>query len=432
MSIFGAIHNFVNPAYAREDTATDSTTSTTDAATVRSTGLSWEDILGTLGTAAESVSTAYRCINVLSDAVGNLPLRYLRLKDDIFVDDERSPFHYLLKVQPDFYRSAFDFKKQIVQHLICKGNAYIVPVRDMATGDIWRLALVNPGCVTHNTLTDEYSVYDSVAGVAGTFREDEIIHIKNYPDVVNGKTGISTLAHARLTLNISGVAAKETLNRFKNGGNVRGIISGASGVKGFGKPQTEQLQAVADDIDARFTGGQKIVSVPGAAEYTPVTLSSTDMQFLESNKFNVREVCRFFGVHPSFVFDDTSNNYKSAEMANVAFLSNTLNPLLVKIEEEFMRKLVPQTLCCKRKFEFDRRGLYAADLDSRVKYQTQTIQAGIYTINDWRRAENQPLVPNGDETLVSANLKSLKELVNPAKPEPTPEPTPEPNEPNNE
>ena len=37
---------------------------------------------------------------------------------------------------------------------------------------------------------------------------------------------------------------------------------------------------------------------------------------------------RFFGVPPSFVFDDTSNNYKSAEMANVAFLSNTLEPLV--------------------------------------------------------------------------------------------------------
>lgn len=54
------------------------------------------------------------------------------------------------------------------------------------------------------------------------------------------------------------------------------------------------------------------------------------MQFLESRKFTVRELCRFFGVHPSFVFDDTSNNYKSAEMANVAFLSNTLNPYSVR------------------------------------------------------------------------------------------------------
>lgn len=134
------------------------------------------------------------------------------------------------------------------------------------------------------------------------------------------------------------------------------------------------------------------------------------MQFLESRKFTVRELCRFFGVHPSFVFDDTSNNYKSAEMANVAFLSNTLNPLLRKIESELHRKLIEPSLCCERRFEFDRRSLYACDLASRVQYQTQTIAAGIYTVNDWRRAENMPPVEGGDLPLVSANLKGLSEM----------------------
>ena len=145
------------------------------------------------------------------------------------------------------------------------------------------------------------------------------------------------------------------------------------------------------------------------------------MQFLESRKFTVRDICRFFGVHPSFVFDDTSNNYKSAEMANVAFLSNTLNPLLRNIENEMLRKLIAPTLCCKRKFEFDRRGLYASDLDSKVKYQAATIAAGIYTVNDWRKMENRPPIEGGDKVLVSANLRDIanETAVNNA-PEPEP------------
>lgn len=133
------------------------------------------------------------------------------------------------------------------------------------------------------------------------------------------------------------------------------------------------------------------------------------MQFLESRKFTVRDICRFFGVHPSFVFDDTSNNYKSAEMANVAFLSNTLNPLLRNIENEFLRKLIAPSLCCKRKFEFDRRALYSSDLDSKVKYQTATIAAGIYTVNDWRQIENRPPIKGGDKILVSANLRDIND-----------------------
>ena len=157
------------------------------------------------------------------------------------------------------------------------------------------------------------------------------------------------------------------------------------------------------------------------------------MQFLETRKFSVREICRFFGVHPSFVFDDTSNNYKSAEMANVAFLTNTLNPLLRKIEVELHRKLVAPSLCCKRKFQFDRRGLYACDLDSRVKYQAQTIAAGLYTVNEWRQEENKPAVEGGDTVMVSANLKSIEEQTTQPEPQAPAEPEPDINqEPGNE
>jgi HK97 family phage portal protein len=141
------------------------------------------------------------------------------------------------------------------------------------------------------------------------------------------------------------------------------------------------------------------------------------MQFLESRKFTVREICRFFGVHPSFVFDDTSNNYKSAEMANVAFLNNTLNPILRKIEAELLRKLVAPTLATKRKFEFNRQSLYACDLESRGKYWKQVIETGLYTVNELRREENKPDVEGGDTVLVSANLKSITNLA--AEGEPT-------------
>ena len=131
------------------------------------------------------------------------------------------------------------------------------------------------------------------------------------------------------------------------------------------------------------------------------------MQFLESRKFTVREICRFFGVHPSYVFDDTSTNYKSAEMSNVAFLSSTLNPILKRIEAEFTRKLIPRSLCCKRKFLFDRKGIYSLDLTTLANYQAKTIQNGIYTVNDWRRIENQPEVEGGDTVYMSTNLAPL-------------------------
>lgn len=168
--------------------------------------------------------------------------------------------------------------------------------------------------------------------------------------------------------------------------------------------------------------------MPGQVQFTQMSMSSVDMQFLESRKFTVREICRFFGVHPSFVFDDTSNNYKSAEMANVAFLNNTLNPILRKIEAELLRKLVAPTLATKRKFEFNRQSLYACDLESRGKYWKQVIETGLYTVNELRREENKPDVEGGDTVLVSANLKSITNLAAEGEPTQTTEPDKNPDD----
>lgn len=383
--------------------------------TPRTGGIS---LLPANGTAL-SVATVYRCVNLLADSVANLPMQYMRLKGDIFAEDRGSRLHYLLNVQPCSYMSAVDFWRQVVQYLLLNGNAYIVPFYDV-TMDVGRLALVDPTTVSHNTINDTYYICDVNAAVVGTYTEDEVIHIKNYTR--DGKHGISTLAFARTTMDIALTGDQETLNRFAQGGNVRGIVSNDTSVRGFGEYQDKQLEKTANDLDERFRGGERIVSLPGQVQFSPISLNSTDMQFLESRKFTVRDICRFFGVHPSFVFDDTSNNYKSVEMANVAFLSNTLNPILRKIEVELHRKLVTPTLCCKRKFQFDRRGLYACDLDSRTKYQAQTIAAGLYTVNEWRKEENKPAVEGGDTVLVSANLRGIQEASKPQPAAPEKEP----------
>ena len=402
---------------------TDDNTATQETASPARTGA--VSLLTSAG-AELQIATVYRCVNLLADSVANLPIQYMRLKGDNFVEDRASRLHYVLNVQPCSYMSAVDFWRQVVQYLLLNGNAYIVPVYDFVAMDIAELKLVSPTAVSHDTYNNKYTITDVKAGVSMTLDESEIIHIKNYTK--DGKNGLSTLSFARTTLDITSTGDKETLNRFANGGNVRGIVSNDTSVRGFGEYQDKELEKTATDLDGRFRNGERIVSLPGQVQFSPISLSSTDMQFLETRKFSVREICRFFGVHPSFVFDDTSNNYKSAEMANVAFLSNTLNPILRKIENELHRKLVAPTLCCKRKFQFDRRGLYACDLESRIKYQAQTIAAGIYTVNEWRREENKPPIEGGDTVLVSANLKGITEAGKPA--QPAQEPNNEPKEPN--
>lgn len=355
------------------------------------------------------IATAYRCVNLLADSVANLPLQYMVLRGGLFEEDRGSRLHYLLNVQPCDYMSSVDFWRLAVQNILLNGNAYIVPVYDYSSIEVSRLAIVDPTCVAHDTVNDTYTIHDVNASISGTFSEAEVIHLKNFTR--DGKRGLSVIGFARTALDITATGDAETLTRFANGGTVRGLVSNDTSVRGFGEYQDAELNKTAQDLDTRFRNGERIVSLPGQVQFNPISLTSTDMQFLETRKFSVREICRFFGVHPSLVFDDTSGNYKSAEMASTAFLFNTLNPILRRIEVELHRKLVPPRLCCKRKFLFDRRGLYACDLDSKVRYQASTIAAGLYTVNEWRKEENKPPVEGGDTVLVSANLRSVNEAT---------------------
>lgn len=360
------------------------------------------------GQTAMSIATVFRCVKLLSESVANLPLQYVKRKDGVFTDADNLRLDYLLNVQPDYAVNAFDFWRQVVQELLLDGNAYIVPVYNIASMELDRLALCGRGTVTHDTLNDRYDVYDVENGIYGSYTEDEIIHIKGLT-LRNSKKGVSVLTYARLTMGIAATGDQETQNRFANGGNVRGIVSNDTSVRGFGEYQDRQLEKTAENLDSRFQGGERIVSLPGQVDFKQISLSSTDMQFLESRKFTVIEICRFFSVPPTFVYADTSNNYKTVEQADVDFLSHTLNPLLRNIEIELRRKLIAPELCHKYKFKFDRRELFACDLNGMMNYGTKLLQLGT-TVNEVRRMNNLTPVEGGDMVLVSANLRGINEI----------------------
>ena len=353
---------------------------------------------------AEAVATAYRCIDVICNRVANMRLNYeRRTPSGRFAEDDKSPFHYLLHVEPMPRANIVNFWYFLVKQMLCEGNAYVFP--RVIMGEVTDLVLCTPHLVSYDDVNDTYTINDSYNGVSGTFAASEVLHF--YLHTCDGRRGESVLRHARRTVRIAAAGDSETESRFINGGSVRGLVSNDKSTVGFGEYQDEELEKAAVNIDDRFRGGERIVSLPGQVDFKQISLSSTDMQFLESRKFTVREICRFFGVHPSFVFDDGSENYKSAEMADAAFLSTTLAPILARIEAEFNRKLIARADCCRRRFKFDTRGIYALDLAGKAAYYKQMLEIGAYTVNDIRGLENMPLIEGGDAPLCSANLMTV-------------------------
>lgn len=353
-----------------------------------------------------SVAAAYRCVKLMSDTVASLPIHKKELRNGVMVA-VHDHLDYLLSVQPNPWTSSFDFWGGVTTQLLMQGNAYIFPVYEKESLKLRHLVLASPGTVAHDVTTDTYTVMDMNQNLSGTYAEEDVIHIKHLS--LDGKRGIGVITYAMRTLGIATAGDREALNKFENGGTVKGILSVKDGGSSFLQDNDEEAYKVAQLLN-RQKNEHDIVALPGEYEFKQYSMTPAEQQFLESRKFTVLEVCRFFGVHPSFVYADTSSNYKSAEMANVAFLSNTLNPILKKIENELIRKFTGEQLSRYISFEFDRTGIYACDLESRVNYMTKLIGLG-RTVNELRLMDNLPPVEDGDTPMVSANLRPLGDLT---------------------
>jgi HK97 family phage portal protein len=399
MSIFSGIfkrkqQREVTPANGGEAVSSDVKTAVETSVVGVSTSL-----IKVSGDGALNVMAYKRALNILAGSVARLPLRYMKQKDGIYVDFEASPLHYLLGTQPQSRMSAYDWKYQLVWRAFHDGDAYVWP--RVIDGEVVELVLLSRQSCSFDDVNGTYYVTDEYNGVYGTFKENEILHILT--NSLNGRRGTPLWKIGNRALNIMATGDNETLNRFVNGGNVRGFITNDKSVVGFGEYADEQLEQLAQTVREDFRNGVGITSLPGQAQFQQLSLSSTDMQFLETRKFAVLEISRLTGVPPIYLFDMVGGNYKVPEQADTAFLTQTLDGILLSIESEFNRKLVSCSMCCKRTFSFDRKRLFSMDLLSMANYESKMIQNGTFSINDVRRMENQPPVEGGDTIYLSTN-----------------------------
>lgn len=359
---------------------------------------------------AMKIATVFRCIDITSKGVAQLPLVIEHDEGGYFQQINDDPFnlHYLLTRKPNSRLNAFDFKRAIIVEILTQGNAYIFP--RMGANGYLELVHLSPGSVDFDKYTNKYTIADPINMINGVYSADEIIHLKNL-SLDGGYTGVSTLQYASRTMAISMNADLANVETFKSGGILSGFVSGKGGTVGFGTIQDKQLQSVADDIESQINSGKKIFNLPGEMSFNEISLSPADIELLSTKTFNVLDICRFFGVHPDKVFAQQSSNYKASEMSQVAFLTDTLQPILTLIEMEMQVKLIPQELDSYYRINFDIEPLLQTDLITHADYMKKTIEAGVKDVNYWRRKSGQAPVENGGKVLVSANLKTLDGLV---------------------
>ena len=348
-----------------------------------------------------ALSAVYRCVEVITNGVASLPVKLYRTDEKGFKYEMHNNLSFILSKKPTGKINAFTFYKLIVKDILLQGNAYALILRN-GKGEIIGLQYIQAGLVSPIDRGDRIEY--QVTGIKGFVRQEDILHFMNYTD--NGVYGISVLTHARRTLGIADYGENASENFYKSGGCTTGFLKfdGPSS----GKQREEILSAWNQATGGVRNQPNGIPVLPANVNYTQLSVNPADAQLLESREFSVVEICRFFGVSPTKCFDLTHASYNNSEMAELAFLNDTLRPLLTKIEMEMETKLFKPEEGYDIKFDVSE--LLRTDKKSQAEYFTKMFNLGVLSPNDIRKELDMDEIEGGDIHCAQINLTSIKNL----------------------
>ncbi len=353
------------------------------------------------------LSAVYRCVEVISDSVAQLPLEPYKMdKRGYKTKYTEHPTYWLLNKEPNPRMTRYTFIKTLLVSVLLKGNGYAYIERDNK-GNAVGLHFIPAELVTiipPKRLNE--SVNYTVAGL-GKVESCNMIHILNFS--YDGINGISTLQHARNTLGLALDSDAHAAGFFKGGANLAGILKSDSTLNTKQKQELKQSWQMAFSPSTGTPNGVAVLE--GNLSFQPITVNPTDAQLLETRQFNVVDVCRFFGVSPVKAFDLTKSSYSTVEATNLSFLTETLSPLLQKIELEFERKLYKPSEKDSIDVRFDTATLLRADKQSLANYYQTLFNIGVASPNDIRKQLDMEAIEGGDNTFVQVNIQTLERAV---------------------
>lgn len=351
---------------------------------------------------AMQLSAVWACVKLLSETVASLPLNVYRKdgQNRELADDH--PLTLLFSNKVNRYQNRIEFFETVMLNLILHGNAYCQIIRN--GGRINGLMPLMTPQIEQILLEDGSLVYQYTNDTTGitVFAESSIWHLKL---MGNGVIGLSPLAYQRNSLGIAQAAETAVTKIYRNGAKPSGVLT-------MDRILTNEQRALIREKFATLTNStdDRLLVLEGGMKFDPVSMSPQDIELLSSRKFQIADICRWYGV-PSVMVNDnngTSTWGSGIEQIMQGFYKLTLRPLLEKIEASIMVNLIDSSERAGLDVEFNFDALLRSDIRSRFDAYRIGIASGILTPNEARMAEFLPTMPGGDRLLIQGAMIPLE------------------------
>lgn len=365
---------------------------------------------------AMKLSAVNRCIEILSDSIGKLPIYVVDRQTRRGIDH---PLTELLSVRPNEAQTPTVMKKMIEANVETGGNGYAWIVRDPSSMRPTELLpvpaeLVTPWLDTSGQVW--YSVIQPFTGQPMTVHRMDMIHILGFTH--NGWKGISTLQRASETIGAARAAQQYNLNYYTNGGQPAGVLQTDTDLSGTvtttvagEKVEIPKKDLIRNEWERRHSGptnAARIAILDYGLKYTPISVSNKDAQFIEQTELSVQDIARFFGV-PLYKLQAGKQSYSSNEQNAIEYVVGTLHPKVTNYEEEMCWKLLPPTEAKKYRIRMNMMAELRGDFSSRGNWYKAMREIGAYSVNDILALEDMPDVEGGDGRYASLNYVPLSD-----------------------
>ncbi len=357
----------------------------------------------------ESTSLKYSAVwnatTILSTAVSTIPIKIYE-KDSNGNKQQRPdhPASRLIGNMPNDLQSGATFKQTGMLHNVLWGNFYAAITRN-GRGDPTELTLVPPKFTTIKNDRDGMGYEVRTNDGLFVIRPADMLHVPGLSS--DGFEGLSVIGHAKNGIGLGLATEKFGSKFFSNGANPSGVIE----YEGKFKDQDtrDNFKRVWNDTYGGVSNSLKTAILEMGMKYTPISIPPNDAQFLETRKFGVNEIARWFNLPPHMLKDMEHATFSNIEQQALEFVVHSLRPWLVKWEAEFERKLLTEEQKRSGRWEikFNVNALLRGDSSAQAEFIDKMIKNGVYSINDGRRFLDQNTIPEGDRHMIQRDRMPL-------------------------
>lgn len=345
---------------------------------------------------ALNISGVYRAVDILSADIGTLPVCVYRrgqagrrelLDSGALADLLREP-------NGEFgEQTAEEFMVMLCGHLFLRGNAYAELIENNA-GQVVAMVPLHPDRVRPFRAPNGEKAYEHrpVGKPQRILLASEVMHWTNRFMDEDGLVGLSPVDVARRSLSVAIQAETFGEGLFRNGARP-GVV-----LRHPGKISPEAAQRLKESWEERHRGAanaNKTAVLEEGMEVTEVGMTPEDAQFLETRKFQVTEIARWFGLPPHKLGDLERATFSNIEEQNIDYVNTSIRTWVTKIEQRMTRSLMSPAQRRSEYIKIKQSELLKGKLKERYEAYAIGRNWGWLSANDVRLEEG--MNPTGDE-----------------------------------